>query len=179
MKQDAEAPLRRRPARAALILGALGAGAALFAVGGWVFRVPIVDLTLRSVLASRGIEGDYDLSRVDLGGLGLSQLRIGPENAPDMAITQAEITFAWGWLGPRLEGVRLVQPRLRAALSPDGKLSVGQLDRLSGPPSGRRPSIPHIRLDIEDGTALIDSPYGALSVAYQAEGVLGRDFSAP
>src|SRR5690606_3916570 len=47
-----------------------------------------------------------------------------------------------------------------------------------GAPGRRRPSIPAIELEILEGEALIDAPFGALTATLQSSGTLGQDFAA-
>ena len=63
-------------------------------------------------------------------------------------------------------------------LTQDGRVSLGALDRMrGGPERAGRFAIPAIELEIEDGQALIDAPFGDLNAAFSGDGTLGTDFS--
>src|SRR5690554_3553247 len=113
MLRESTPSVRRRRLRWATALGVAGAGSAVLVAGLWFLRVPIADFMLRSMLAERGIEADFQLLDLDFGGAGVANLRLGPEEAPDVQVAGIDAELAWTGLSPRLAGVRLVEPRVR------------------------------------------------------------------
>lgn len=173
----AEAPRRR--GRALLAIGA--AGVALIAAAGavWVLRIPIAAAMIRGQLAEQGVECDFTLTALGLNGATVSNLRLGAADAPDIAAARAEFDLAWSGLAPGLAAIRLDSPRIRARVDGSG-VSLGQLDAVlkSDRPGGARPSLEGLRLDIADGLALLDTPFGQLPIAVESAGVFGRDLRA-
>lgn len=172
--------LRRRPTARTVALSVVGAGAVIFVSGLWFLRIPIAEAFVKSALADRGVASDFKIINLDFSRADIAAIRLGPEEAPDATIGAASLTFRWEDWRPEVTAVRLAQPRVRVRLDPGGRISLGSVDRAltGGQPATRRPALPGIRLDIDDGQALIEAPFGALTAAFHAEGVLGRDFSA-
>src|SRR5690606_19504205 len=138
----------------------------------------IAELLIGAALAERGADADFEVVALDFNHAVLSGVRFGADNAPDAAI--AAVEAHWGWRGvvPDIRAVRVIEPRLRLRLDQQGHVSAGALDHLQGRPSARRASIPAVRLEIVDGQALIEAPFGAVTATFSSDGVLGEDFSA-
>lgn len=151
----------------------------LVAIGLWLARLPLAEFMIGAALAERGAEADFQVNNLDFNGLTLANVRFGAETSPDAAIPYVEARWRWNGLVPELVAVRLTEPRLRLRLNQGGQVSAGSLDRLGGgPPGTRRPTLPHIALEIIDGRLLIEAPFGALEGAFRADGTLGEDFTA-
>ncbi len=165
-------PGARRPGGAIFGLGvAVAVGAALSA--GWAFRAPLAHGALTGYLAQRGVDNDFTIDRLDLAGASLSAVRLGAEDTPAVMIERVNLTFDLGGVS----SIALIGPRLRFTASETG-LSLGALDRLlSGPPRPRRP-LPDWRIDIVGGEGLLDTPFGALPLSFEAQGRLRQDFTA-
>ena len=162
-------------------LAAVGGGVVALAAGLWLVRLPLAEGWAKSALAGQGVESDFQLLSLDFGGAVISELRLGPRDAPDLSARRVEAQIAWSGLSPRLQGLRVDTPRLRASLDRQGRFSLGQLDGLSFGDGGgafRRPSLPRMRLTILDGQAELIAPMGALQAGFSAEGRIGEDFEA-
>jgi translocation and assembly module TamB len=158
----------------------VGAGVVIFVAGLWFLRIPIAESVVRGALAERGVASDFRIINLDFSNLDVAAIRLGPEEAPDATIGAASLSLGWNWLSPSVSAIHLVEPRLRVRLDQGGHLSFGSIDGAlrGGEPATRRPALPGIRLDVKDGQALVDGPFGALTASFQAAGVLGRDFTA-
>jgi hypothetical protein len=178
--QPPEDPPRRRRFLIGWVtaLAALGVSTLVLGAGLWFTRFSIAELLIGAALAERGADADFEVIALDLDHAVLSGVRFGAEDAPDAAIAAVEARWAWRGLVPHLRAVRLTEPRLRLRLDGQGRVSAGALDHIQGRPGAARPSIPAIRVDIVDGQALIEAPFGALTATFNADGVLGEDFSA-
>jgi translocation and assembly module TamB len=159
-------------------LAALGISTGALAVALWLMRFPIAAFILGAALAERGAEADFEIVYLDFGRIELRDLRIGAAAEPDASAESIEARWRWSGLTPRLESVRLIAPNLRARLTPQGRVSLGALDRVRSPPGVRRPSLPAMTLVIEDGRAVIAAPFGDLHAVFAGSGRLGADFSA-
>ncbi len=172
-------PSKRPLAGRTATLSIMGAGVVILASGLWFVRIPLAESLIRSELVHRGIDADFRLVTLDPGGAEIAAIRLGPEEAPDLAIEALALRWGWRGLTPELRELSLSGLRLRLKIDQAGRMSAGSLGNLmpSGGGAGR-PSVPPIRLDVEDGAALIEAPFGALTVSFHAAGVLGRDFTA-
>lgn len=159
-------------------LGALAASTLVVGLAVWLLRIPVAEFVLKGVLAERGAEADLRVTELTWGRAVLSDIRFGSENAPDAAIGALEANWDWRGITPRLRSVRIVEPRMRLRMDQGGRLSAGSLDHISSTPSGKRPALPHMRLEIVGGQGLIEAPFGALGFTFAGQGELGRDFSA-
>ncbi len=159
-------------------LAALGVSTALVAFGVWLIRLPLADFILGAALSERGVDADFDVVELELDHITLANAVVGAEENPDAAVSSVEAHWSWQGLTPRLESVRIVEPQLRLSLDAGGRVTMGALSGLRREGRARRPSIPAIALTIEDGSALIDAPFGAMTATYVANGTIGEDFSA-
>jgi len=147
-------------------------------LGLWLTRIPLASFFLGAALAERGAEADFRVVNLDFSSATLRDVRFGSAASPDAAIAAVEARWSWRGLAPRLESLRLVEPRVRVRIAPSGVVSAGALDRLrEGAPAPRRLQLPHINLEIVDGHALIAAPFGDLDAPFEGSGALGRDFS--
>ncbi|MGE0184401.1 MAG: YdbH domain-containing protein [Hyphomonadaceae bacterium] len=178
--EDAPPPARQLLAGWATALAALLVSTGLLALGVWLVRFSVAEFMIGAALAERGVEAEFDVTQLDFGGATLSGVRFGAETSPDAAMPTVEARWRWEGLTPRLRLLRLIEPRLRLRLDQSGRISAGALDNLrrGGPPARRRPAIPRLELEIVDGQALIEAPFGALTAEFESDGVIGSDFSA-
>jgi len=160
-----------RPGRiaAALLLG-LVAGAGLL----WWQRVAVAEALARRVLAARGAPVALRVARLELGGLELAELRVGPAGAPDLSVARAAV--AWSWRGlreRRFDRVELSGVRLRGRLDEDG-LALGALgawpDDDPGAAGGAAPALPFAEAQLRDVEVAIESTRGP--IVLRAEGQL-------
>ncbi len=162
-----------------MALGALGISLILLGGGIWFVRYSIASFMLGAALSERGADADFEFVNLDLNGAALANVRFGSETSPDATIPLVELRWHWNGLSPQLHFVRVVRPRLHIRMDEGGRVSVGSLEHLGrGAPGRRRPSIPALELEILEGQALIDTPFGPLTATLQSSGTLGEDFSA-
>jgi hypothetical protein len=181
----ADTPQNEPPARGRRLLvgwttalAALGVSTALVAFGVWLIRLPLAEFILGAALSERGVDADFDVVELELDHVTIANVMVGAEESPDAAFNTIEARWHWSGLTPQLDSVRIVEPRLRLRLDAGGRVSMGALSELRREGRARRPTIPAIALVIENGSALIEAPFGALAATYQANGVIGRDFAA-
>lgn len=162
----------------ATALAALGVSTTLLAAGLWFVRFPLAEFIIGAALAERGVEADFEVVRLDFGGATLSGVTFGAEATPDASAASVEAAWDWQGLVPRLRRVRLLEPQLRLRLDQEGRLSAGSLDRVGDRPGQRRPALPAIELEIVDGQALVQAPFGVLTAELSSAGRIGHDFHA-
>jgi hypothetical protein len=162
----------------ATALAALGVSSILLAAGLWIVRRPIAEFMIGAMLAERGVEADFRVTRLGFGGATLSNIRFGSETSPDALAPTIEARWDWAGVVPRLRFVRVMSPELRLRMDGAGRVSAGTLDRLgSAGPARRRPAIPAIMLEIVEGELTIDGPFGMVNGVFSGAGTLGRNFS--
>jgi hypothetical protein len=162
-----------------MALGALGMSLLLLAGGLWLVRFSIASFMLGAALSERGANADFQFINLDLNSAALANVRFGSETDPDAAIPLVEARWRWNGLAPRVYFLRVVRPRLHLRMDEAGRVSAGSLEHLGGgAPGRRRLSIPEIELEILEGQAVIEAPFGALTATFQSSGTLGQDFSA-
>lgn len=159
-------------------LAALGVSTAAVALVLWLVRIPIATFMLNAALAERGAEADFEIVNLDFGGIVLREVRFGAESRPDLLIERVESRWGWMGLAPRLQTIHVISPRVRIALTREGRVSLGALERIRSTPSPRRFRVPAIELKIEDGVAAIAAPFGDLAATFEGAGRLGTDFRA-
>lgn len=163
--------------RGRLAWGVAGAAVVTLAGAAWIWRLPLGEAAIRDAFERAGVDADFELTDAGLGGLKMRNVRLGPPNAPDAVASEAEARLRWGLLGPRLGGVRLIEPQLRVRIDQRG-LSLGSLDALRGDGDAKAPSrLPDIRIDIDKGRILALTPAGAIPATLTASGRLTRDFA--
>lgn len=184
--QDQPAPQAAGPRPRALhyvtawatAFGALAFSLGVVALGVWMVRLPLAGFVIGAVLAERGAEADFRVTQLGWDHAALGDIRVGSETSPDALIETAEVQWRWYGLSPVVTSLRLLEPHLRLRIDPNGHVSAGALDRISGPPSEQRPSLPRIRLEAIDGRAEVDAPFGAVEIRFHSAGVFGQDFHA-
>lgn len=158
---------------------ALGVSTALVAAGVWLVRMPLAEFMIGQALSERGTEADLRVVNLNFERITISEFRIGAPDAPDVDVARIEAHWEWRGLTPRLQAVRVIEPKLRLRVDREGHVSAGALDRFeadAGP--ARRPSIPRLELEIVDGSAEIAAPFGALIATFESQGTIGEDFTA-
>ena len=78
-----------------LAFGAAGIGLAAALGAAWWFRAPLASGIVRWQLAAQGVDGDFQIERLDFAGADLSGVRLGPEAYPEAAALRTELRFAW------------------------------------------------------------------------------------
>lgn len=169
----AAAPPRRRRARDAALEGVSVAALAFVAVGTWLYgHVPdLAEAAAEDYLRQQGVEADIAVERLDNSGFA-GALRLGPKGEPVVVAKRIEVAYdltppwAGGPPGVEVTALRLVEPDVRARLTADGKISLGQLDPLIDAylkqPRRETPGGPAILL--EAGRVLLATPQGNIRV---------------
>jgi hypothetical protein len=150
----------------------------LVGAGVWLVRLPLAHFIISGALSERGIEADFDVVELNWGSARLDQLRLGAAADPDVQVSTALATWRWRGLSPQLEALTLIEPRARLRIDQSGRVSAGALDRYRSSPRRTRPSLPELRLTIEDGLLDIEAPFGVVTASVRSDGVIGRDFAA-
>ncbi|WP_129791195.1 YdbH domain-containing protein [Sphingosinicella sp. CPCC 101087] len=163
--------LRRWRVALAIILVLLVGGLIVL----WAMRVRLATTYIDRELERRGVEASYDIGRIGFGTQVLENLVIGDPSRPDAVARRVEVQILIGVTGPRVglitaRGVRMVG-RIR-----DGRLTLGEIDRLLPPPSGLPFRLPDQRVDIADAAIALETPAGPVAVGVEGQGNLADGF---
>lgn len=163
---------RRTWARAGLAIALLIVTALAVA---WLARAPIASRFIDRSLAERHVPATYRIADLGFGRQRLENVVIGDPASPDLIADWIETRTEVRLSGARLVGVRAGRVRMRGRLV-DGRLSLGALDRLLAPPSGKPFVFPAIDLDIADGRMRLGTPWGLLRLRLTGRGRLDGGF---
>ena len=153
------------------------AGVSLAAmIGVWTQRYGIAENFVEAELAARDVEASYVIDEIGFGTQRLTDLVIGDPAAPDLVADWVEVQTRVDLGGIEVTGIRAGQVRLRGALV-DGKLALGEIDKLLPPPSGKPFSLPDINADVADARMRLETPYGLVGVKLAGAGRLNDGFS--
>ena len=164
---------RRRWRRVALGLGGmLSVIAALL----WIERRPIAAGFVNRALASRGVAARYRIAEIGFNRQRLTNLAIGDSSHPDLVADWVEVETSVDFSGPRVTGIRAGQVRLRGR-TVNGRLSLGAVDKLTPPPSGKPFALPALVVDVTDARLRLETPQGVIGIKLSGSGRLDDGFS--
>lgn len=136
-------------------------------VVAWAARARLAGQIARAYFHDHGITADIEISTLGFSGVA-GRFALGPAEAPDLAARRIEIHFDPARWMPRVVGVQLVDPVVRARIDKQGQITLGKLqpwlDSLSG---GDQPSpyvSPHLTVTLTGLRVLLATPAGALDV---------------
>ncbi|SOB86781.1 Dicarboxylate transport [Sphingomonas guangdongensis] len=142
----------------------------------WSQRRPIARGFVDRELRARGVPARYTVADIGLSTQRLTGVVIGDPRAPDLVADWIEVQTEVGIGGLRLRGVRAGKVRLRARLV-DGRVSLGAIDRLMGPPTGAPFTLPALDTDLHDVRVRLETPQGLIGLKLSGDGGLDNGFS--
>ncbi len=158
-----------------MVLAVLLVALILLLILAWFMRVRIATDFIDRELARRGVEASYDVKRIGFGTQVLENLVIGDPDSPDLRARQVKVQILVGFGGPKVGLITARGVRIRGRIV-DGKLSLGQLDRLLPPPSGLPFRLPDQRVDVADSAIFLATPAGPLALGLAGKGNLADGF---
>ncbi|HEX8401707.1 MAG TPA: YdbH domain-containing protein [Allosphingosinicella sp.] len=166
-------PLRRP--RWALVLTGIVLLLALVVVIVWSSRLRIASDVIQRELDKRGVQASYRVTGIGLQKQRLEDVVLGDPANPDLTARWVEVEVALGWRQTRVSMIRARGVRLRGRIE-DGKLRLGEVDKLLPPPSGRPFRLPNQRIDVADAEMRLATPAGRVGLAIQGSGNLAYSF---
>ena len=141
----------------------------------WLNRVSLATSYIDDEFARRGVQARYEIRRIGFGSQVLENLVIGDPRRPDATVRRVEVVIRFGLTGPQVglitaRGVRMFG-RVR-----DGRLSLGQVDRLLPPPSGLPFRLPDQAIDVSDAALVLETPSGRVALGLAGRGNLADGF---
>jgi len=95
-KLDQKRPTAAKRRIIGLFLAALGT----LALALWMLRQPIAELIARNVCGAQSLACELSITRLDLGGITLTDIDARAPGASDAAVTAREIVIDFAWTGP-------------------------------------------------------------------------------
>ncbi len=142
----------------------------------WLQRRTIARGFVDRELAARGVAARYEIEQLSPWRQRLTNVSIGDPRDPDLAADWIELRTA---LSPwRAEVLVVKAGAIRAkGRIVNGALSLGSLDRLMPPPSGKPFSLPRMIVDLADARLRLDSDAGRVLLQFSGKGMLSDGFA--
>jgi hypothetical protein len=164
---------RTRGRRVAVSVSVLGLAAV---TGLWLSRVPIATGVIDRHLAAKGVRARYHIADLGLGRQRLTKVVIGDPRHPDLVADWVETVTDMGLSGPRLVAIHAGHVRARGR-HVDGRLTLGEIDRLLSGGGGGAFTLPAIDVALDDARMRIETPYGDAGLALTGHGRLDGGFA--
>lgn len=142
----------------------------------WSAREPIARNFVDKALAERGVQGSYRITHFGFREQTLENVVIGDPVRPDLIARRIELRFGWSGFAPAVRAIRASGVRLRARFA-NGRLDLGQIDRLMPAPSGEPFTLPDIDVTLKDARVRMETPYGLVGMAIEGSGNLADGFN--
>ena len=142
----------------------------------WSQRRPIATGFVDRELARRGVPARYTVDDIGLSRQRLTNVVIGNPNDPDLVADWIVVRTGVGLGGATLDGIEAGHVRMRARLV-DGKLSLGAIDKLLPPPSGKPFALPAIDANLQDVRLRVETPQGVIGARLSGRGRLDDGFA--
>lgn len=141
----------------------------------WLQRRTIARDFIDRELSRRGVAASYELTQLSPWRQRLTNVVIGDPASPDLTADWVEVRTALAPWRAQVLVVRAGQVRLRGRVA-GGRVSLGAIDRLMPPPSGKPFSLPALIVDVADARVSLDTPAGAVRLAIAGKGMLNDGF---
>jgi translocation and assembly module TamB len=164
----------RRPRWALVITGVLLLVILLITVI-WFSRMRIATDLIERELARRGVQGSYRVTGIGFERQRLEDVVLGDPANPDLTAELVEVEVALGLRQTRVRQISAQGVRLRGRIV-DGKVRLGELDKLLPPPTGRPFRLPNLRVTLADTQVQLDTPAGRVGLALQGRGNIAYSF---
>lgn len=141
----------------------------------WPMRFDIARNFIDDALAERGVRATYQVSRVGFGSQIFDNLVIGDPRRPDLIADHVEVQILFGFTGPSVGLITARGVRMNGRIE-NGRLRLGELDKLLGPPTGEPFRLPDQRIDVRDAALTLATPAGEIVLAFAGQGNLSSGF---
>ncbi len=145
-------------------------------LAAWLMRRTIAADFIDRELESRGVQATYELKQVGFRTQRIENLVIGDPRRPDLTAQWVEIEVSLGLRSARVDVIRARGVRIRGRIV-GGRVSLGQIDRLLPPPSGRPFRLPNQVVEIADAGIGLETPAGPVGLALSGRGNLSNGFN--
>jgi translocation and assembly module TamB len=141
----------------------------------WPMRVNLARDYIDDQLARRGVRASYEVKRIGFGSQVLEHLVLGDPANPDLVAEHVEVQIGLGFTGPYVGLITARGVRMKGRIA-QGRLLLGEVDKLMGPPTGEPFRLPDQRIDVRDAALTLATPAGELVLAFAGQGNLAGGF---
>ena len=166
---------RRWPRRLGIAALALALALAVALAILWPMRVELARNYVDAELARRGVRATYEVKRIGFGSQIFENLVIGDPRRPDLTARHVEVQVLLGFTGPRIGLITARGVRMAGRIE-RGRLRLGEIDKLLGPPSAEPFRLPDQRVDVRDAALHLATPAGDVGLAFSGRGNLADGF---
>jgi len=166
---------RRWPRRLGFAALALFLLAALALAILWPMRFDFARNYIDTELARRGVRASYEVKRIGFGSQIFEHLVIGDPAHPDLVAEHVEVQVVLGLTGPGIGLITARGVRMNGRVE-NGRLKLGEIDKLLGPPTGEPFRLPDRRVDVRDAALTLQTPAGEAVLAFAGQGNLSDGF---
>ncbi|TMJ19640.1 MAG: hypothetical protein E6G92_07675 [Alphaproteobacteria bacterium] len=166
---------RRWPRRLGIALLGLALLLVLAFAIVWPMREDLATRYIEAELRARGVRATYEIRRIGLGTQIFENLALGDPRRPDLTARRVEVQVLIGLTGPRIGLITARGVRLHGRIE-NGRLTLGEVDKLLPPPSGQPFRLPDQRLDLKDAALDLATPAGRLAIGFAGRGNLADGF---
>lgn len=155
--------------------GAVGVLLLFLLAYAWWQRVDIADRFVRDYLAENGVRATYQIEDIGFRTQRIRNIVVGDPANPDLTARTIDIELSIGFGAPSLQAVRADGVRLKGRLA-DGKLYLGELDKLRDMESTEPNKLPDINLHLTDAILSLKTAWGGVGIAAKGDGNLRNRF---
>lgn len=141
----------------------------------WSQRRQLATGYIERELARRGVQARYQITRFGIGTQRMEHVVIGDPAHSDLTADWVELRMSYGLRYPQVAHITARGVRLRGRIV-DGKLSLGQIDKLLPPPTDAPFSLPDVSIDVADTAMRLDTPIGRVGLSLMGNGNLAGGF---
>lgn len=142
----------------------------------WLLRFTIAADFIDREFERRGVRAAYEVKRIGFRRQRVENLVIGDPRAPDLTARWVEIELGWGGFGlPEIALIRARGVRLRGRIV-EGRIRLGEVDKLLPPPSGLPFRLPNQFVDVADAAIGLETPGGPVGIGLEGRGNLSNGF---
>ena len=173
-EEPLEAPRSRRFSTRRLFVAVLLLLIVLMAYAWWK-RFDIADSFVRDYLRKSDVRATYEIQDIGFRTQRVRNVVVGDPEKPDLTAKFVEIEMSIGFGQPKLIAIRADGVRLNGRFA-DGKLYLGELDKLRDMESKAPIELPDINLQLSDSVLSLSTPWGGVGIAAQGSGNLRNRF---
>jgi translocation and assembly module TamB len=141
----------------------------------WPMRFDIARNYVDAELARRGVRASYEVKRIGFGSQIFEHLAIGDPAHPDLVADHVEVQIVLGFTGPGVGLITARGVRMNGRIE-NGRLILGEVDKLLGPPTGEPFRLPDQRVDVSNAALTLATPAGEMVLAFAGRGNLSDGF---
>ena len=175
MNDEEEAVVARRRPRWRLALLAILLLVAAIIFGIWFERREIAADYIARELDRRGVQASYEVREIGFRTQRLENVVIGDPRRPDATAKWVEVELSLGIPKTRVTLIKARGVRLFGRVI-NGRVSLGQIDKLLPPPSGKPFRLPNQRVDLADTAIRLTTPAGLIGMSIEGVGNLAFSF---